>query len=290
MKPRIAFCFSWQARTFDITYTYFKKNLFDAAIEQWFEYDIFCAVEDDSDMEKIYQMNPTVIEKIESKKVVWVIEKYYQDFISNSLSRSVFFVENLSWTMFLNYLQQLYKISRSNTVKNEYAKKNNILYDVVIRVRFDLLFLDSIDFLDIKQSIEKNEKSIVLSLPKDTTNIYDVFAFWWNESMEIYSNMFFQVASLFVIQEKRRVHARIYLLLIYLIQFFGKRAHKITVRGILMSFLSIVTSFFRDSWLYILDAEHALLKSLHTNNIHIIPRQIPFILLKENPWNNYLHI
>jgi hypothetical protein len=33
-KPRIAFCFSGQARTLDQTYLFFQKNLFEAAKEQ----------------------------------------------------------------------------------------------------------------------------------------------------------------------------------------------------------------------------------------------------------------
>ena len=75
MRPRIAFCFSWQARTLDQTYLFFQKNLFDAAKEQWFDYDVFCAVEDDEDADKVKLLNPTKIEKIKSGDVEKIIKK-----------------------------------------------------------------------------------------------------------------------------------------------------------------------------------------------------------------------
>ena len=81
-KPRIAFCFSWQARTLDQTYLFFQKNLFDAAKEQWFDYDVFCAVEDDEDVDKVNLLNPTKVEKIKSNDIERIILNKYKNFIS----------------------------------------------------------------------------------------------------------------------------------------------------------------------------------------------------------------
>jgi hypothetical protein len=94
MKPRIAFCFSGQARTFDITYPYFKKNLFDAATEQGFEYDIFCAVEDDQDAQKIFIMNPQSYILIKSEEVERIISESHGSFINNQLKKYCFYIGN----------------------------------------------------------------------------------------------------------------------------------------------------------------------------------------------------
>ena len=106
-KPRIAFCFSWQARTLDQTYLFFQRNLFDAAKEQWFDYDIFCAVEDDEDVKKVDLLNPTKVEKIKSSKVRKIIDEKRGHFIEVEYPEKYGYV----WRGIpvINMLQMFYK-------------------------------------------------------------------------------------------------------------------------------------------------------------------------------------
>ncbi len=194
-KPRIAFCFSGQARTFDTTYPFFKVNLFDAAKEQWFEYDIFCAVEDDEDLEKIYVMNPTKVEKIKSMEVQKIIDEKYWDFIKESFNKKYFF-HRLTKTTIPNFLQQVYKIKISNEIKNLYALENNIDYDIVIKLRFDLLFINKLDFILIDKVIN-NWKLIINKWMQEIIPIGDFFVFWNKKTMNEFSLIFDDFQNIF---------------------------------------------------------------------------------------------
>lgn len=141
-KPRIAFCFSWQARTLDQTYLFFQKNLFDAAKEQWFDYDVFCAVEDDEDIDKVKLLNPTKVEKIKSSEVEKIIERKYWNFIRNEAFTIVYY----AWIKSL--LQQIYKTQRS--VQLIWETK----YQLILRLRFDTLFINKFNFITIYDSIK----------------------------------------------------------------------------------------------------------------------------------------
>lgn len=155
-KFKIAFCFSWQARTLDQTYKFFRENLFDAAKEQWFDYDVFCAVEDDSDAEKINLLDPTKVEKIKSSNVEKIIENKYWDFKWFHKNHCILYCYSsaLLKKSFYNYLQQYYKVKRSIELKREYEKKNNCTYDVVLRLRFDYVLLNKLDFHKILKDLE----------------------------------------------------------------------------------------------------------------------------------------
>jgi len=162
-KPRIAFCFSWQARTLDQIYQFFQKNLFDAAKEQWFEYDVFCAVEDDENIDKVNLLNPTKIEKIKSSQVENIIRQSHWDFIDNCL------LENYWYTWFdwhMSMLHQLYKIQEAIKLKQEHEKKNSLKYDIVFKLRFDCAFLRKLNFENIYNDIKKSDKIVICNRNK----------------------------------------------------------------------------------------------------------------------------
>lgn len=144
-KPRIAFCFSWQARTLDQTYLFFQKNLFDAAKEQWFEYNVFCAVEDDEDVDKVNLLNPTKVEKIKSSEVEKIIEEKFWDFIENEMYLYYDFCDLGA----KRDLQQFYKVQKSILLVWD------DLYDIVMKLRFDMLYINKFNFnaiLDVVKS------------------------------------------------------------------------------------------------------------------------------------------
>lgn len=190
-KPRIAFCFSWQARTLDQTYQLFQKNLFDAAKEQWFEYDIFCAVENDVDLDKVNLLNPTKIEKIRSSEVEKVIEKKYGEFIKNDLKNYWYVWKD--WCA--KFLQQMYKISQSMKLKINFEVENNVVYDIVFKLRFDCPFPRKLNFKEIyndihgKRVVLCNRQRMIPTLIL-TTKIEDMYFILDNESSNILWNIF----------------------------------------------------------------------------------------------------
>lgn len=192
IKHRIAFCISWQARTFDMTYNYFKLNLFDAAKKQWFDYDIFCAVEDDEDAEKVEICNPTLIKKIKSNEVQKIIDEKYWKYLRAIFDKKACFVDKNPEKL-ERLLQQLYKIKIANELKIDYASNNNINYDIVVRLRFDDMFIRKINFIEILKHIKDNDEIIVNGTPNwklALIPIADFFAFWSNKSLDIYSSLF----------------------------------------------------------------------------------------------------
>lgn len=190
-KPKIAFCFSWQARTLDQTYLFFQKNLFDAAKEQGFDYDVFCAVEDDDDLNKVNLLNPTKIEKIKSSEVEKIIEKKYGEFIKEDLNNYWYVWKK--WCK--NFLQQMYKISQSIKLKINYEKENNIAYDIVFKLRFDCPFPRKLNFHEIykdvygKHVVLCNKQRMIPSLIF-TTKIEDMYFILSDESSNILWNIF----------------------------------------------------------------------------------------------------
>ena len=179
-KPRIAFCFSWQARTLDQTYLFFQRNLIDAAKEQWFDYDVFCAVEDDEDVDKVNYLHPTKVEKIKSREVRKIIDEKYGDFIKTA------FKTRYKWAFYsyesvVNALQQLFKKQISvNMVNSE-------TYDIIVMLRFDILFINKWNFKNIMEELRDSNCVICNSQPKDwiwwllyadTLIIQDFFFIW----------------------------------------------------------------------------------------------------------------
>lgn len=191
-KPRIAFCFSWQARTLDQTYLFFQRNLFDAAKEQWFDYDVFCAVEDDEDVNKVKLLNPTKIEKIKSSEVKQIIDEEYPNIIEDFQKKYSFI--DLTWKYFLNMLQQFYKVQRSFLLMEYYGNDNKILYDIVVRLRFDFIFFNKINFVKVLNTIRN---WMVLCNKYDSRKIFlkireinDFFFFWNQKSMSALWRLF----------------------------------------------------------------------------------------------------
>lgn len=177
-KPRIAFCFAWQARTLNQTYQLFQQNLFDAAKEQWFDYDVFCAVEDDNNSGNVDLLNPVKVEKIKSINVEKIIEEKYWDFIRNEFPIKY----SHAWTekATFNMLQQYYKVSKSINLKIEYEKDCHIEYDIVFKLRFDVPFPRKLNFKKLLSTIKNNNDCVICNKHKKSI----VTRVIWAESID----------------------------------------------------------------------------------------------------------
>ncbi|MBS3087449.1 hypothetical protein J4226_02545 [Candidatus Pacearchaeota archaeon] len=173
-KKKVAFCFSGQARTFDLCYPYIKKNFLDPLGENKKDYDIFCCVEDEKDADKILVMQPTKILKVKSED----FNEKYKDVIS--LNYKKYFARgNLS-----NQLNQLNKIYLANNLRKQFQKENNISYNFVVRTRFDIFPISKINY----SSLNKNK--LYLPKSKDSThpNYNDIIAIGGEAMLDVYSD------------------------------------------------------------------------------------------------------
>ena len=164
MKKKIAFCFSWQARTLEQTYLLFKQNLFDVAKKQWFDFDIFCAVEDDADVEKVQLLQPLKIEKIKSHKVEQLIREKYEDFITTIYPHQ-YWVAGFTKYCY-NTLQQFYKVSKSMQLKANYEAEKDLSYDIVLKLRFDAPFPRPLNFRTILLELQQHNNSVICNQHK----------------------------------------------------------------------------------------------------------------------------
>ena len=271
-KPRIAFCFSWQARTLDQTYLFFQKNLFDAAKEQWFDYDVFCAVEDDEDVDKVKLLNPTKVEKIKSSDVEKIIEEKYWDFIDNEMYKYWYFI--VTWEYSL--IQQTYKIQRSiQMIGNEE-------YDLIFRLRFDTIFLNKLNFNKIYAKIknwwvlcnnEQTNNNTIISYFAHSLISYleisDLFFVWWKD-MEIFWHAFDEFKTVIIKHKTYEVLNPIY-----------KMIHKLKdlSRNSKIVPITVVNIFARFFWLQVLVGDSYFLRLLY--NMQIYKTDISMILLRK---------
>lgn len=76
---------------------------------------------------------------------------------------------------------QLYKMYRCNQLKSKYEREHNFKYDVVIRVRPDLVYLDSIDFSNINSL---NHINFGIPGAYWANRIFDIFFYSNSENMD----------------------------------------------------------------------------------------------------------
>ncbi len=293
MTRRIAFCFSWQARTLDQTYKFFKENLFDTAKEQWFDYDVFCAVEDDSDIEKINLLKPTSVEKIKSSDVEKIIESKYWDFIVNTYPYKY-------WTLWFtkycyNSLQQIYKVSKSMALKNNYELNNDIKYDIVLKLRFDAPFPNKLNFKEIFEELQKNNNTVICNKHKYSKltrrawadSIDDIYFIMDKASSTLFANMFDERLSCF---EGKEITKHVWLHKIFnkilkrnneIVEEAKKKHKNKKILAYIIVFRLYTVMFFYTKFFMWQDAERRFLSFFQENKFHIIKSQISIRILKE---------
>ncbi|MFZ9376755.1 MAG: hypothetical protein ACO25K_06495 [Candidatus Fonsibacter ubiquis] len=84
----------------------------------------------------------------------------------------------------LGIISMWYSIFKSNQLKRNYEKKNNIIFDKVVRMRFDS------DFFDEKYIMNENENGIEIPWKDDWGGICDRFAVGPSKEIDHYSNLY----------------------------------------------------------------------------------------------------
>ncbi len=289
-KPRIAFCFSWQARTLDQTYLFFQRNLFDAAKEQQFDYDVFCAVEDDEDVDKVKLLNPTKVEKIKSSEVEKIIEKKHGEFI-RTVFRTKYKWAYYTYEWIVNYLQQLYKVSKSIMLCNDFEQ-----YDIIVRLRFDTIFINQFNFtrifkdLNMWNTIICNNidlniigiKGVLWKLLKPTWQIQDFFFFGDKKSMKTLSNIFDNFQECFKWFEVKKIFKPIYYLTNWLAKFvlWVNNNSKFHIWSVPLQF-----------WAYtIFVPEKAYFWYFKNHNIQVLKNRISIIILRKDITHSLINL
>jgi hypothetical protein len=93
----------------------------------------------------------------------------------------------------INSLPQLYKIEKCNLLKKEFELENNFKYDVVIRSRFDNLFVDELDLSFVGKS---NIYNINLGGNFYPNRVYDIMFYGDSISMDIISETYSNIGNL----------------------------------------------------------------------------------------------
>ena len=180
-RKKIAFCFSGQARTFDTCYPFIKKNLFESAKKQGFNYDIFACVEDDEDVWKVEKyLKCKKIIKVKSKDV----EKIYLNSKFRDFTKKRIIEGGDIGTGFLLFYQQLYKLK-----KVYFLIENSNDYEKIVRIRFDMLPLEEFDFKnknnlvpicfnkrDIDDQVKNVNDHFSISNSKDSLYFFDLIS------------------------------------------------------------------------------------------------------------------
>lgn len=170
---KTAICFSGELRSIDKTYPILKEKL----MNRFSDYDIFYHTwSDDPDLSKIY-----CIEKDSRTKNIFIENRITipEKPIYEKNKRPEVFVQGL--------LRQLYCLKKCNSLKTQYEKENNFLYDVVVRIRPDILIINN-------SCLEKNAeswdmKNFVYTTDHDDYHGYnDRFYFSNSENMDFLSN------------------------------------------------------------------------------------------------------
>jgi len=99
---------------------------------------------------------------------------------------------NFYWRHDIGILSMYYSLYEANKLKCEYEKENNILFDRVIRMRFDSDFVE--ESLDVRKTMP-----VDLCIPDsrfDYDGINDQFAIGSSQMMDIYSNVYQDIHNL----------------------------------------------------------------------------------------------
>jgi len=169
--PKIALCISGQPRSYKKGHQYIKQNLLDHHSVDVFYHTWWNEKTDFAEIETLYDPVDFLIEKplpnIYEKKYTRIPSEKYPAYFTVSAFYSIF---------------------KANKLKKIYEKRNNFIYDWVIRIRFDFALNVTIDF-----SLLDNNKLYIpncrLSPLRDYGN--DQFALGSSATINKYSSTFF---------------------------------------------------------------------------------------------------
>jgi len=292
LQKKAAICFSWQARTLDKCYEYIKLNILDQIWEQWKDYDIFCCTEDDKDAYKVDELlKPIINKKVKSSNIGKIIEEKYWELIKRNYKDFIY--PGTPRFNLKTFLQQFYKNKIVNEVKNKYWLENNIKYLYTIRLRFDILPIDKLNF----ENLNNKNITIIYDSLKDKNEINDMFAIWNKENMDIYYSIFDNCTD---ILSNFKISVSLYKKIIFFIEkqyvflywsiikiLETLNFSKIIIDNLFKIFATIQWSILKDyKNKNIFYQEKMLLKTLNLNNIKIQKIKLNMFLVRENKYLN----
>ena len=191
---KVAYCFSGLLRTFDKTYEKISKNILKILPG-----DIFIHTWDtlgNNSTKTWWSGDEKYGQKIENKIIDEVNRLYDPAKIlieeqSKLLKHDYTEYNSSRKGEFQNTFSMWYSIYSSNKLRLEYEKQNHIKYDVVFRMRFDMLPLNTIDLNQVEDFsslyVGKNDNCYLVNA------ISDIFAYSSPEIMnkycELYNNL-----------------------------------------------------------------------------------------------------
>lgn len=173
---QLAICISGSLRSLEYCIDNFINNVYEPNKEN-FNITLFYFLPDDINSKKIdllNKLNPVIkIEKdIEhpNLNILW---------IGNHISK-----DNVSKVGIKGYIQQLYGIEQSFIMMEQYEKENDIVFDVILRCRSDVIFTEPV-------YINKYDlNNIIVPFFNTCHGINDRFAFGNRNIMKVYMNMY----------------------------------------------------------------------------------------------------
>lgn len=170
---RTAFCFSGELRSIDKTYSLLKEKL----MNRFSDYDIFYHTwTDDPDISKLFYIenDPNTKNVLLENRITLPERDIYKKFKRDEVN-----VQGM--------LRQLYCLKTCNNLKKQYERENNFNYDIVVRMRPDLLLINN-------SSLEKSaeywdmERYVYTTDHDDYHGYNDRFYFSNSENMDFLSD------------------------------------------------------------------------------------------------------
>ena len=178
MKKNVAFCLSGSLRSLEYCYKNFMEMVYNPNKEK-FNIKLFYYIPDDDNkykIELIKDLNPVVVIK---KDIILPEIKLYWFGRPDHCK-----IDNVSRGGLNGYLQQLFGIEKSYELMLKYEEENNIKFDIILRIRSDVIFKTPLDL-----SIYEMNK---IYIPKFHywDGINDRLAFGPSNLMKIYMKMY----------------------------------------------------------------------------------------------------
>ena len=139
-KKNIAFCISGSLRSLEYCYKNFIEMIYNKNKED-FNIKLFYYIPDDinkSKIELINHLNPVVVIKKDITLPNLNLKGWYGR--PTHVKR-----DNVSQGGIDGYLQQLYGIEKSYELMTKYENDNNIKFDIILRIRSDVVFKTPLD-------------------------------------------------------------------------------------------------------------------------------------------------
>jgi len=180
---RVALCLSGQARGIDKTWEYLLNNVIYPT-----KCDVFISFANDSSLINFGKIQPlfTELELIRDPSLEYLYS------IARGKTSYIQHVGMMGQECSnLAVLRQFYFINRANNMKIAYEKKNNFVYDWVIRSRADVIINTCIE------NLNQFDNSYIYSPHTDTNSgLNDMFAFGNSKNMDIYSDRIGEIKKL----------------------------------------------------------------------------------------------